>query len=245
MKQDPFTELSDYLAGFGIGVTDSSKPGYMTIQLHVPTGVLIRGGSDFSNPLRVLLSTLKLLPGSFYEAKPFNRLDLWGRGTFQNIEKECGEFDPLTRELRVTRYAADIPFLGIAYSLLHEMGHSVEQDFPGLPMTLPPGYREQRDSCVTMHDQQSCDLLIYFAMAKPDDVQKWFAKLSGTNKERVENFRRAIFGDKSRLDQQKALLDLIVELEQERSGIANRKWGEEFTREYAKTLGRLRAEYTP
>ncbi len=225
--------------------------------------ITVRDGQDISRPdgsyYRVLLESMKLLPDGVYEGRSFTHLILWG-GTNPHFPNGFGYFR--NGWLEINENVRDkATFLGLTYTFLHEFGHSVEHLFPELPgesdeHRLPEEYYEHRNRCTIpnrFHDWTAGDLLIYFALATKQDIEKWYNSkveqpdgssgpyILDESIEAVERFRERIVGDPNkRLEQMKAFIDLVEEAEKLKGGVYTDHFGLNCTEQYRKTLGALR-----
>jgi len=262
LGEDPRQELTCFLRQFQIGIIDCNDQYNRT---H-PSFLLPNGQHKDVLYYKVLLEAIKLLPTKTYEAGAFTSLRLWGESDLIYFPNAMGTFNPRTRRICLTEKSLERTLLGLAYTLFHEIGHTLELQFPDLPeRPLPPEYYEHRDICTIptpMHDLATGDLLIYFALATEQDIDEWYSSLVHSPKESgkihsplndrnikaIDAFRREKVGPpREGLDQIRAFVDLIKEAEELRGLINNpyNSWGQESTANYRKTLQNLRQKSTP
>ncbi len=220
----------------------------------------------------IVLDTLKLLPDSFYRAKTFNGLNLGGR----SLHHRHGHFDQETRVVTLSQRFSHLPLLGATYLLLHEIGHTIEDRIFGrydlvrrsdrpageesgfaqnANVRLPAAYYQERDGCgeeaSLVHNGLHNDLLMFFALATEQDIQRWYAieetdssgktslYVDPEEREVAESFREAIFGERrDHLPQLQHFVDQLVGMEEQRGFIYYAK--PEFTERHTPVLTNLR-----
>ena len=55
----------------------------------------------------------------------------------EHSRSEAGSFDPAEKRINLTRKAKYLLLLGVAYLLLHELGHTIEEDSISREIKLP------------------------------------------------------------------------------------------------------------
>jgi len=236
---NPKRELTDYLGEFGITVFDSndlgdrSDPSFMMGDVHEDVVYY-----------RVLLEAVKLLNPAAYESKTFNRLKLWGNNPCYH-PTDSGYFKD--GDVAITLLAQRQTFLGIAYTYLHEFGHTVEFNYPRFPnRVLHESYYQQRDRCAVpnfFHDFRTGDLIMFFALASQQDIDSFYTHnpFQARNIAEFEKLRKEIVGDPlERKNQMLQFIDIVDAAENLRGDVSREKWGKEATARYVEALHNLR-----
>lgn len=163
-QDNPKQELRDFLDDFGIRVENWFDNSGIDITTH-PSMYLQNGMHKFTPYYKVLLETIRLLSKEVYTDRTFTRLYLWGENPCHS-PTDFGFFTA-DRSIVITEKAlSHATPMGLAYTFLHELGHSVEHLYPKLPTRPLPGqYYEQRDESLrpgNIHDLTTGDLLNNF-----------------------------------------------------------------------------------
>jgi len=270
-KQDTKKELTDFLERHDIKLVDDRNPN-LTVNIPINEGMtheqffqLIRSQGVMDCHYNVLLKTLELLPEKFFiESRAnnlFEELILGGHGP-PYLKRNPGAYKD--GRVYITYQSPQLPFLGLAQVLLHELGHSIENEFPHLKtleFPLPLSFYERRRNSLpeNIHDWAVSDLLIFFALATEQDIKTWHdtkkVSLDGSRemylspeyKQTAEAFRSKIFGNHfPPRERQIEFADAICRAEQERSFMGPSHWDQQFTQRYIDTLTKFsRGIYNP